>query len=86
MLSLGGEGGLRGNLQPEIPCKLKGREFCAGLNCKKNTVKILQDHEILNFISVPTGTTLMTVIFSVRVTKPTMILTKMEQRVTWSHS
>ena len=36
----------------------------------------------IDFISVPAGTTLMTAIFFVRVTKPMMILTKMEQRFT----
>ena len=42
--------GLRGNLQPEMPCKLNGREFCARINCKENTVDILQEHAVLNFI------------------------------------
>ena len=32
--------------------------------CTTNTLDILQEHEILNFISVPTGTILMTVTFS----------------------
>ena len=53
---------LRGNLQPGIPCELSEREFCAGINCKTYTVDIFQEQEILNFISVPTGTTLMTVV------------------------
>ena len=63
----GGEGGgtLRGNLQPGIPCELNEREFCAGINCKTNTVDIFQEQEIP---SVPAGTTLMTVVFSVRMT------------------
>ena len=29
---------LRRNLQPGIPCELNEREFCAGINCKTNTV------------------------------------------------
>ena len=75
-----GEGGtLRENLQPGIPCELNEREFCAGINCKTNTVDIFQEQEIP---SVPAGTTLMTVVFSVRITKPKMILTKIEQRST----
>ena len=40
----GGGGGLRGNLQPEIQCELNRRELCAGINCKTNTVDILQEH------------------------------------------
>ena len=59
-------GTLRGNLQPGIPCELNEREFCAGINCKTNTVDIFQEQEIL---SVPAGTTIMTVVFSVRMTK-----------------
>ena len=59
-----GGGTLRRNLQPDIPCELNEREFCAGINCKTNTVDIFQEQEILNFISVPAGTTLMTVVFS----------------------
>ena len=68
---MGGGGTLRGNLQPGIPCELNEREFCAGINCKTNTVDIFQEQEIL---FVPAGTTLMTVVFSVRMTKPKMIL------------
>ena len=80
----GGGGGatLRRNLQPGIPCELNEREFCAGINCKTNTVDIFQEKEILNFIPFPAGTTLMTIVFSVRMTKPKMILTKIEQRST----
>ena len=78
----GGGGTLRRSLQPGIPCELNEREFCAGINCKTNTVDIFQEQEILNFISVPAGTTLMTIVFSVRMTKPKMILTKIEQRST----
>ena len=74
-----GGGTLRGNLQPGIPCELNEREFCAGINCKTNTAGIFQEQEIL---SVPAGTTLMTVVFSVRMTKPKMMLTKIEQRST----
>ena len=65
----GGGGTLRRNLQPDIPCELNEREFSAGITCKTNTVDIFQQQEILNFISVPAGTTLMTVVFSVRMTK-----------------
>ena len=75
----GGGGTLRGNLQPGLPCELNEREFCAGINCKTNTVDIFQEQEIP---SVPARTTLMTVVFSVRITKPKMILTKIEQRST----
>ena len=75
----GGGGTLRGNLQPGVPCELNEREFCAGINCKTNTVDIFQEQEIP---SVPAGTTLMTIVFSVRITKPKMILTKIEQRST----
>ena len=78
----GGGGALRRNLQPGIPCELNEREFCAGISCKTNTVDIFQEHKILNFISVPAGTTLMTVVFSVRMTKPKMIFAKIEQRST----
>ena len=79
----GGGGALRRNLQPpDIPCELNEREFCAGINCKTNTVDIFQEQGILNFISVPAGTTLMTIVFSVRMTKRKMILTKIEQRST----
>ena len=78
----GGGGTLRRNLQPDIPRELNEREFCAGINCKTNTVDIFQEQGILNFISVPAGTTLMTVVFSVRMTKRKMILTKIEQRST----
>ena len=79
---VGGGGTLRRNLQPGIPCELNEREFCAGINWKTNTVDIFKEQEILNFISVPVGTTLMTVVFSVRMTKPKMILAKIEQRST----
>ena len=70
----------------EIPCELKGREFCAGINC--TTRQIHQEYEILNFLSVPAGATLMTLIFSVtgqgnKIAKPAMILTEMEQRFTY---
>ena len=78
----GGGGALRRNLQPDIRCELNEREFCAGINCKTNTVDTFQEQEILNFISVPAGTTLITIVFSVRMTKPKMILTKIEQRST----
>ena len=78
----GGGGVLRRNLQPDIPCELNEREFCAGINCKTNTVDIFQEQGILNFISVRAGTTLMTVVFLVRMTKRKMILTKIEQRST----
>ena len=74
----GGGGTLRGNLQPGIPCELNEREFCAGINCKTNTVDMFQEQEIL---SVPAGTTLMTVVFSVRMTKPKMILTKNRTKI-----
>ena len=73
-----GAGTLRGNLQPGIPYELNEREFCAGINCKTNTVDIFQEQEIL---SVPAGTTLMTVVFSVRMTKPKMILTKNQTKI-----
>ena len=80
----GGGGGrmLRKNLQPGIQCELNEREFSAGINCKTNRVDIFQEKEILSFISVPAGTTLLTIVFSVRMTKPKMILTKIEQRST----
>ena len=59
MLSLGGGGRetLRRNLQPEALYELHGRELCAGMNCKANTENILQEHEILNFMPAPAGTT-----------------------------
>ena len=79
MLTQGeGAGTLRGNLQPGIPCELNEREFCAGINWKTNTVDIFQEQEIL---SVPAGTTLMTVVFLVRMRKPKMILTKNQTKI-----
>ena len=75
----GGGGDVKRELATRYTMQLNEREFCAGINCKTNTVDIFQEQEIA---SVPAGTTLMTVVFSVRITKPKMILTKIEQRST----
>ena len=65
MLTLreGGGGGIKKEPATRYTMRTK-REFCARINCKTNTVDIFQEQEILNFMSVPAGTTLMTVVFS----------------------
>ena len=61
MLSLrGGGGGVKGEARNTMRTKTKRI-----LHDATNTLDILQEHEILNFISVPAGATLMTLIFSV---------------------
>ena len=88
-LSLGGGGLVKGepNLQPEVPCELDESEFCAGITCKTNTVDILQKTLLaaLKYSRPSRNNFSEHRIFS-QVTKPTIILTKMEQKFTYFHS
>ena len=55
-----GGGGCQGEAATRNTMRTKRKRIL----CTTNTSDILQEHEILNFISVPAGTTLMTVTFS----------------------
>ena len=63
MLSWGwaGGGGSQGEPAPRNTVRTKRKRV---LLCTTNALDLLQEHEILNFISVLAGTTLMTVTFS----------------------